>query len=122
MGIDEYIKDTQPAGSWKRLMTNVWGNEKENLREDLAWFDYAIELGWEAWTKDAVIYGLPHGSVSYLKGTVHLWGRGKFDIYTHHPEPSVYRSWWIAADLIDNKFQNHRKYDTLKEALDGEST
>lgn len=125
MTIDEYIKDVQPAGYWKRLMTRVWEETEDvddisDLREDLALFDYALEHGWEAWTKGPVIHGLPHDKVSYLKGNVHLWGGGEFDIYKHPPEPSEYRSWWTAADLIDNKFQNHRKYDTLKEVIDNE--
>ena len=44
----------------------------------------------------------------YVKGAVTIWQVG-------HANPI--RIWWKAADLIDNKYRNHRDYDTLREAL-----
>lgn len=89
-------------------------------REDLNMFDAAKEAGWSAYTRGPVVHGLPHDSVSYRKGNKHAWKCGEFDIYKHGNEPSVYHSWWVVADLIEGRYQNHRQHDTLQDVLDKE--
>ena len=91
-----------------------------DAREDLALFDYALEHGWEAHTYGPVIAGLPRDRITYVKGIVHTWPLGAFDQSIPPNEPSVYHHWWAVADLVDNRYQNHRKHDTLKEVIDNE--
>ncbi len=48
----------------------------------------------------------------YVKGAINVWKVG-----TSFPK---IRIWWKVADLIDNRYLNHRDYPTLEEALESE--
>ena len=76
-------------------------------REDLKLAKKAQEMGYTVTSKNPFnpAFGIPHDAVSFQKGCIYIW------------QPEVR---WVVADLIDNRFQNHRKYNNLIEALEAE--
>lgn len=107
----------------------AWDMNREGLREDLKLFPYAVELGFKAFVPES-IYGVHarhqnaltfvKGEEEYSEGSVHIWLVMRVQ-WAYGNKPSDVIAWWQAADVIDRKFQNHRKYETLKEALEAES-
>lgn len=71
------------------------------MREDREFEQYAIDKGFTVDDSTQARNGL-----SFNKGVVHIWS---------------IREGWQCADLIDGYYKNHRPYDSLKEALDGEN-
>lgn len=114
-------------------MNNGWIEKRawelrDGIRDDLLLFDYALEHGFKAWGNQ-IVAGLPYECIQYVRttgglfeeGSTHLW---RYIIKTkqgYGNEWSEFEEGWTAATLIDGKYQNHRKYDTLKEAIDNES-
>ena len=46
---------------------------------------------------------------SWEKGTLHIWQVG-----TSYPRIHI---WWVAADLLDGRYQNHRTHASFNEAI-----
>jgi hypothetical protein len=55
----------------------------------------------------------------FVKGNKILWNTGGFKL-VHHPEPSEWIEQWTVADIIDNRYCNHRTYKSFEEALEAE--
>ena len=70
----------------------------KDQREDYQNIDLAVELGWTVDASMNIQKGL-----TFVKGTKHVW-KTKY--------------YWQVADLIDNRYQNHKPANTLKEALE----
>jgi hypothetical protein len=68
--------------------------------------DAATALGWKC---EKASNELGNDRVSYVKGTLHLWQVGQ-------SYPSIL-IWWVCADLIDNRYRNHRTHATFNEAV-----
>jgi len=54
-----------------------------------------------------------------IKDNKRLWNTGYFANYPY-PEISVWHEHWTVADLINNHYCNHRSYNSLEEAIEGE--
>lgn len=94
------MKTSEPQMSAKEI-TDALRLEKKIERET------ADELGWiPYWPK-----GLG-GNTSYKKGVTHIWQAG---------QSNPIKIWAVCADLLDNRYQNHRRYDSVAEALRSES-
>lgn len=57
---------------------------------------------------------------SYVKDSKVLWNTGRFNSALHPAEPSEWIEQWTVADLIDNRYCNHRTYNSFEEALECE--
>lgn len=56
----------------------------------------------------------------YSKNNKQLWNTGRFNSASHPAEPSEWIEQWTVADLIDNRYCNHRTYNSFEEALEKE--
>lgn len=79
------------------------------MREDLKLKDYSISIGYhiEYHSNDRVFKRTenPLFSLMFVKFKKYIW--------------SV-KNGWMCADMINGKFENHRRYIELKTALDSE--
>lgn len=77
----------------------------KKIREDIEFKEYAESLGWRAIVStidQENCHSTPNLPYDFRRGDFDLWltGRG-----------------WCIAELIDNKYENHRYFRYLKEAL-----
>ena len=92
-------------------------------REDLNKIPQYASLGWVAIFHENDIRAgrttpdkVPHEAASYSKKNVRIWqaiGSYKDELGTDYAN-TIY---WVAADLIDGSWINHRKYATLGKAI-----
>jgi len=91
------------------LLEQTWHVSHEDFREDLWWFQYAIDLGFVGKTECPVVSGLPTGPVSFVKGSLYIWQS---------------TSWiWTARHLSKYSLgyeSGANNYSSLKEALEQE--
>lgn len=73
----------------------------ENLRDDLELEEYAKSLGYTVKNK----HPHKHDANIFEKDRKYIW---------------EIRDGWRCADIINDRFCNHRTHDTLKEALEKE--
>jgi hypothetical protein len=89
-----------------KITKEAWNPDSPNLREDLAWFNYALRLGYKARASGPIIDGVPIQPIIYDIKNKSIWSIGVG---------------WICANLIDGKWCNHRNYAHLIDALHKES-
>lgn len=60
------------------------------------------------------------GHSHFIKGNKALWSTGRFNNTLYPAEPSEWIEQWTVADIIDNRYCNHRNYKSFEEALENE--
>lgn len=90
-------------------------------RIDIELKTYAESLGFTATVDQKGFHqpDVPNNPWSFVKGAVTIWYVGSNRSSVSLPKEAQHGD-WMAAELIDDSFCNHRAYDGLKAALDAE--
>ena len=90
--------------------------DHEGFREDLWWFQYALDLGFVGKTNSPIENGIP----TYLPFN---FSRGEIFIWRSNYYYGKYNGTWSAVNVVGTKPEgNVRTYKSLKEALDTEAS
>lgn len=85
------------------------GHKIERMRDDIRLRPLARKLGY------TIEYGGNFGdSLTFKKGSKHIW-------HSVAREGGEYALKWVCADLVDGRFCNHRRRDSLETALTEEA-
>jgi hypothetical protein len=91
-------------------------------RIDIELIPYAEKLGFIPTADRLGLHpsGVPYNPWTFVKGPVIIWYVGPNRVNVTLPKEAQ-KGDWMVADLIDERFTNHRAYDGLKAALDAEA-
>jgi len=80
----------------------TWDLSHKNLRDDLRLVPLAWKLGYKVFARNPLIAGIPHDSLVFELNETSIW---------------MIKNGWRAAEIINNRYCNHRTHFNLEEAL-----
>jgi len=84
-------------------------------------FDKNLSLSEKyGWSCDAKEYSATGKRTAYMHGNKIAWETSGFAA-VHYPQPSNWIEKWTCCNLIENRYQNHRHYDSIEELFCNEN-